>query len=496
MHGSPLPLRGDGGDQPRTDLLVDPPDRLEEPSCRLGRSVTERSGRAGMAGDEALGGPPTVGPERHVHEHDRVRPLESALDQRPGAEPVDDPARPGLSLLQDAGDALLGHPLPVGAPLHVVDLEERQAARGRHRTGDRRLPAAAVADDGHAAAQLESFRRCRPGPSVHGVHHGACAAGAGGPRPCRPEVERASEGYDRSDLPAAAVGSRARRDAGTQGRTMTSTDRARSFADPVVLGRTGLRVSRLGLGSSFGIGGSDLEHALDRGINYFYWGTLRREGFARGLRPLLHARRDDVVLVVQSYARLGSLVRISVEHALRRLGTDRCELLLLGLWNRPVRPGVMAAARRLVERGLARHVLVSCHDRSQLERHWERRQVGAVMVRYNAVHPGAERDVFPLLPADPQARPGVVAYTATCWGWLVDPRRTPAAEPRPRASDCYRFALTQQAVDVCLAGPRDRADLDEALAALDRGPMDPDELAWMKRVGSRVDRRSRVPWQG
>jgi hypothetical protein len=36
---------------------------------------------------------------------------------------------------------------------------------------------------------------------------------------------------------------------------------------------------------------------------------------------------------------------------------------------------------------------------------------------------------------------------------------------------------------VCLAAPKDAAQLDQALIALERGPMDADELAWMRRVG-------------
>jgi hypothetical protein len=82
------------------------------------------------------------------------------------------------------------------------------------------------------------------------------------------------------------------------------------------------------------------------------------------------------------------------------------------------------------------------------------------MVRYNAAHRGAEEEVFPhTAMADP---PGVVAYTATRWGALLDPALTPAGEPTPRGSDCYRFALTRSEVDVVIAGPKNGAELDEA----------------------------------
>ena len=88
-------------------------------------------------------------------------------------------------------------------------------------------------------------------------------------------------------------------------------------------------------------------------------------------------------------------------------------------------------------------------------------------------------------------KPGMVAYTATRWGQLPRAALTPAGEQTPRGSDCYRFALTNPAVDLVLCGPKDAVELDEALTALDRGPMSEDELAWMKRVGGAI--RARAP---
>jgi hypothetical protein len=76
------------------------------------------------------------------------------------------------------------------------------------------------------------------------------------------------------------------------------------------------------------------------------------------------------------------------------------------------------------------------------------------MVRYNAAHRGAEREVFPLLPEPPE-RPGIFAYTATRWGSLLDPKRLPAGERAPSAADCYRFCLSHPGVDMVLCGPAD-----------------------------------------
>lgn len=254
----------------------------------------------------------------------------------------------------------------------------------------------------------------------------------------------------------------------------------------VDLGATGLRACPLGLGSSYGIGASDVEHAFDEGINWFYWGSLRRSSFGEGVARLAAGHRDEMIVVVQSYTRVAALLPWSVERALRGLKLDHADMLLLGLWNGPVPERLLDAARRLEERGRVRHVMVSCHRRATFARHLEEPLLDAIMVRYNAAHPGAEQDVFPGLAAPGSRRAGVIAYTATCWGRLLDERRIAGREPTPRASDCYRFALTNPSVDMVLAGPRDRAELDEAMAALDRGPMDADELAWMKRVGALV----------
>ncbi|MEW5853047.1 MAG: aldo/keto reductase [Myxococcota bacterium] len=250
----------------------------------------------------------------------------------------------------------------------------------------------------------------------------------------------------------------------------------------VTLGRTGLQVTPLGVASSYGIGATDVERAFDRGVNYFYWGSLRTPRFGEGLRNIARRGREKIVVVIQSYSRVGWLMGPSLELALKRLRMDYADLLLLGWWDRPVPERIMDAAQSLVDKGRARHIMVSCHHRPTFRIHAADPRMGALMVRYNAGHPGAEQDVFPYLPAN---KPGVVAYTATRWGTLL---REDLIHPErvPRGSDCYRFVLSNPHVDLCLMGPRNGEQLDEALTALDRGPMTPDEIAWMLRVGQKA----------
>ena len=260
-----------------------------------------------------------------------------------------------------------------------------------------------------------------------------------------------------------------------------------SLWDKTTLGRTGLSVSRLGIGSSGGLTGADIERAVERGINYLYYGSLRRAGFADGVRAVSRKRREDLVVVVQSYTRAACLMGVGFERGLRQLGVDHADVLLLGWWNQPPPRRIVDAALKLRDAGRAKQVMISCHDRGTFAKYVDDPDYGAIMVRYNAAHPGAEREVFPKIEGMEAARrPGVVAYTATRWGALLDPALTPPGEKTPRASDCYRFSLTHPTVDMSLCAPADGAQLDEAMAALDRGPLDAEELAWMKRVGASV----------
>jgi predicted aldo/keto reductase-like oxidoreductase len=80
----------------------------------------------------------------------------------------------------------------------------------------------------------------------------------------------------------------------------------------------------------------------------------------------------------------------------------------------------------------------------------------------------------------------MVTYTTTRWGDLCNPDKTPPGERTPTGTDCYRFAASRPEVDLCLVGPDDAEQMKQALTALDQGPMDEEELAWMRRVGDHI----------
>jgi aryl-alcohol dehydrogenase-like predicted oxidoreductase len=252
-------------------------------------------------------------------------------------------------------------------------------------------------------------------------------------------------------------------------------------------------VGRLGVAAGYGVPGTALEWAFERGVNYIYWGSRRTDSFGAALKRL-RPQRERFVLVIQSYTRVAGLLGWSLERALRSLGFDYTDVLLLGMWNKPVPRRILDAGRRLQERGLVRFLGISTHKRTLAPLIAAGRDFDVVHFRYNAAHPGAEKDIFPHLSGE--ARAGMVVFTATSWGQLLGKgllqgivpgtHRPPKSERVPTAADCYRYVLTRPEVDVCLTGASNTAQLQEAVKALEMGPMNEDELAWMRRVGQAV----------
>jgi aryl-alcohol dehydrogenase-like predicted oxidoreductase len=252
---------------------------------------------------------------------------------------------------------------------------------------------------------------------------------------------------------------------------------------PRTLGRTGLTVGPIGLASSYGAPAETVPWAFDLGVRYFYWGSIRRNRFAKGLGEL-GSKRDQYALVIQTYSRIAALIPGSLERALRSVQNDYADVVLLGLWNHPPPARILDACLKLKDRGLVRHIALSTHKRPLIPELSPSSPYEIFHVRYNAVHRGAEREVFQMLPE--QNRPGIVSFTATSWKQLLDGKRTPPGERTPTASDCYRFVLSNAAVDVCMAAPATSAESKDIARAVEQGPMTAEELAWMNRVGKAI----------
>jgi aryl-alcohol dehydrogenase-like predicted oxidoreductase len=261
------------------------------------------------------------------------------------------------------------------------------------------------------------------------------------------------------------------------------------FDTQVVLGRSGLKVGPLGLAGGYGLDAAGVRKAVDRGVTYLYHGSRRAPGMHQAVRDLVAAgRRDELVIVLQSYARWPWWVEGSVARGLRELGIEYADVLLLG-WYKGQPERVLDRCVQLRERGMIGHVAISGHHRPSFVTFAADPRIDILHIRYNAAHTGAETDVFPHLSA--AGRPGIVAYTATRWGQLLKASKMPPGEQPLRGRDAYRFVLSNPDFNVCMTGPRNQAELDEALAALDEGPLSSEENARIRRVGQFVRGRSK-----
>lgn len=246
----------------------------------------------------------------------------------------------------------------------------------------------------------------------------------------------------------------------------------------------GKRIFRLGLAASFGIDEDGVKAAMDRGVNLFLW-TMRGKGLGRPLKQALTERRDSIAVV--GYAAIGWFgwgVRRGAESLLRKLGTDYLDVYQLG-WL-----GVGSAFTRTIERelvhlresGKVRALSVSIHNRPRAAELARTSPLDMLMIRYNASHPGAEKDIFPSLN---DGKPSILAYTATDWRRLL--KRPKGWDGQPMsAGDCYRFQLSSPYVDMALMGPANRAQLEENLVALEKGPLTPAEDQYMRGFGKAV----------
>jgi aryl-alcohol dehydrogenase-like predicted oxidoreductase len=257
------------------------------------------------------------------------------------------------------------------------------------------------------------------------------------------------------------------------------------FTRQRILGRSGLEAGRLGVAAAYGAPAEAFLEAFERGSNYFLWGSVRRKGMLEAIRNISAAgKRDGLIVVVQSFTRSAAYLERSLTGALKRLGIDHADVFLLGWYNKRPPQRIIQRALEMKQKGLFKCLALSGHNR-KLFRELERDGFYDIFhVRYNAAHRGAEHETFPYFQELPhQERPGIVTFTSTRWGRLLDKKKTPPGEEPPRGSDCYRFVLSHPDVDLCITGPRNTSEMREALGALELGPMSPEELERMRRIG-------------
>lgn len=265
------------------------------------------------------------------------------------------------------------------------------------------------------------------------------------------------------------------------------------FNTPVVLGRTGLSVGRLGISSSYGAPAAAFEEAFEKGCNYFVLGSFmkgRSKDMIAAIRNICNrGDRDKLVICMMEYTHSYLIGKNHFYKGLKKLGLDYVDVLMLGYYTRKPRKQVMNLARHLKEKEVVRHLALSGHHRKLFPMLMKDRDIDIFQVRYNAVNSGAEKDVFPFTGGE--NRPGMVSFTATRWGQLLKESKMPEGEKPLTAGECYRFVLSNPAVDVCMTGARSLEMMRENLRTLDSGPLSEEEMSRVRRIGNHIYGKAR-----
>ena len=268
----------------------------------------------------------------------------------------------------------------------------------------------------------------------------------------------------------------------------------------VNLGRTGLRVSRIGIGTmnigtpgwrEWTLGEADarplLTQAVEAGINLFDTADAYSQGRSEEILGKVLgevADREDVVIATKVFTPVapgpnrGGLSRkhliAGVDASLRRLGTDYIDLLQIHRWDEltPISE-TMETLSEIVRAGKARYLGASNLFAWQLAKamHVAERQGGhnfaSLQTHYNLVHREEEREVVPL--AIDQGI-GLLTWSPLARGFLAGNRGREGGESGVRAKHDAR-------AQEMYGGDSDFEVLDAALAVAEELGCRPAQLA-------------------
>ena len=245
--------------------------------------------------------------------------------------------------------------------------------------------------------------------------------------------------------------------------------------DTVTLGKTGIRTSRLAMGTgTIGAGGSSnqtraggltrlLRTGYDRGLIFFdtadSYGSHPEVAAALSQLP-----RDKAVIMTKCDSRDPQQARADIERYRRELKTDYIDILLIHCvterdWTERYR-GVMDVFEEAKQKKIIRAHGVSCHSIEALRAAAKSPWVDVDLVRLNPV--GAHMD------ADPQTVIDVIKEMRAQGKGIIGMKILGQGAMRTRQDEAIRFALGTGVLDAFTIGAEsesEQADLIKRVAA-------------------------------
>lgn len=241
--------------------------------------------------------------------------------------------------------------------------------------------------------------------------------------------------------------------------------------DEVVLGNTGIRTSRLAMGTgTIGFGGASNQTRLGNSplvrllLDGYHENGLRFYDSADsyGSHPYVAAAlkqlpRDKVTVLTKTDTRDAAGVRADLDRFRRELGTDYIDIVLIHCvteedWTTRYR-GVMDVLSEAKQKGIIRAHGVSCHSIGALRAAAASPWVEIDLVRLNPV--GAHMD------AAPEMVISVVRQMRSSGKGIVGMKILGQGALRDRPSEAIRYALSSGVLDAFTIGAESRSEQDD-----------------------------------
>ena len=247
--------------------------------------------------------------------------------------------------------------------------------------------------------------------------------------------------------------------------------------DKVRLGKTGLKVSLVGIGTgSIGYArhsnqtrlGQDgftrlMRHSLDKGINFFDLADAygSHEPFKTAMKGVA---RDSYLIQTKTDSRDGQSVRADIDRFLQELDTDYIDSLIIHhvtIADWPTRyRDVMDVFTEAKRKGKIRSCGITCHDFGALQNALASDWVELNQVRWNSRASHMDNDVETLRSLFGKMRAkgqGMIGMKVVGQGDIINGSRAMTPE------DCFKFQVASGVVDAFVVGVESIAQVDQLL---------------------------------
>jgi aryl-alcohol dehydrogenase-like predicted oxidoreductase len=243
-------------------------------------------------------------------------------------------------------------------------------------------------------------------------------------------------------------------------------------SDTVMLGHTGIKTSRLAMGTGT-VGTGHHSHQTALGIKGL--SDLLLNGYDHGLRffdaadsygshphvaeALKHVQRDKVTVLTKTWARDPATARADLDRFRRELGTDYLDVCLMHCLTEADWPerykGVMDVLSEAKEKGTIRAHGCSCHSIEALRAAAKSRWVEVDLARINPI--GASMD------ADPATVVAVLKEMKAAGKAVVGMKILGQGDLRNRQDEAIKYALSLGVLDAFTIGAENKAEQEDLI---------------------------------